>query len=212
MKGRPRHPSLLNQRRAADRTMPGDRRNTADAKGSCMRIVAASEIIQFWFSPAQKARWYAKQDDFDAEIRRRFLATYEAAHAGRLEEWRKAPDSLLSLIILLDQFPRNMFRGLARAFASDAQAVNLTNEGIENGFDRRLSAPQLGFFYMPLMHSESIDDQNLLIKLGHGENRYARQHREIIARFGRFPHRNEVLGRENTPEEALYLSEPHPIF
>ena len=115
-------------------------------------------------------------------------------------------------IIVLDQFPRNMFRGQARAFASDARAVSLTREGIEKGFDGRVSAAQLDFFYMPLMHSESLRDHDLLLQRGHGGNRYACQHREIIARFGRFPHRNEALGRETTAAEAAYLAQPHPSF
>jgi uncharacterized protein (DUF924 family) len=115
---------------------------------------------------------------------------------------------LLSLIILLDQFPRNMFRDTARAFASDQQAVILTKEGIEKGFDRSFSGAQLDFFYMPLLHSESLSDQDILTERGHGDNRYARQYHEIIARFGRFPHRNETLGRENTAEEVAYLARP----
>jgi uncharacterized protein (DUF924 family) len=115
--------------------------------------------------------------------------------------------ALLALIIVLDQFPRNMFRGSARAFATDAQAVSLTKEGIEKRFDRSFRGAGLDFFYMPLMHSESLRDQELLIELGYGDNRYAREHSETIARFGRFPHRNEVLGRKNTAEEEAYLLE-----
>jgi len=175
-----------------------------------MDIASSQDVLAFWFSSAQRSRWYAKDNNFDAEIRRRFLATYEATRSGKLDEWSNAPKSLLSLIILLDQFPRNMFRGSARAFASDAQAVRLTKEGIEKRFDRSLSGAQLDFFYMPLMHSESLSDQDLLIEWGHGDNRYARQYHEIIARFGRFPHRNETLGRENTAEEAAYLAQRHP--
>jgi uncharacterized protein (DUF924 family) len=174
-----------------------------------MEIASSRDVLAFWFSSAQSARWYAKDDDFDAEIQRRFLATYEAARSGKLDEWRDAPESLLSLIILLDQFPRNMFRDTARAFASDQQAVILTKEGIEKGFDRSFSGAQLDFFYMPLLHSESLSDQDILTERGHGDNRYARQYHEIIARFGRFPHRNETLGRENTAEEVAYLARPH---
>jgi uncharacterized protein (DUF924 family) len=175
-----------------------------------MEIASSQEVLVFWFSSAQRSRWYAKDHDFDAEIRRRFLTTYEAACSGRLDEWRKTPESLLSLVILLDQFPRNMFRGLARAFASHRQAVSLTKEGIEKGFDRSLSGAQLDFFYMPLLHSESLSDQDLLIERGHGDNRYAQEHHEMIARFGRFPHRNEALGRLSTAEEASYLEQLHP--
>jgi uncharacterized protein (DUF924 family) len=177
-----------------------------------MEIASFQDVLVFWFSSAQRSRWYARDDGFDVEIRRRYLTAYEAAGSGKLDAWRSAPKSLLSLIILLDQFPRNMFRDSARAFASDAQAVRLTKEGIEKGFDRALSGPQLDFFYMPLMHSEAMSDQDLLIEQGHGDNRYARQHHEIIARFGRFPHRNEALGRQTTAEEASYLQQLHPSF
>ncbi len=174
-----------------------------------MDIASSQDVLAYWFSPAQSPRWFAKDDKLDADIRQRFRATYEAARAGELNEWRHAPHSLLALIVVLDQFPRNMFRGSARAFASDAQAVALTKEGIEKGFDRSLRPEEQDFFYMPLMHSELLSDHDLLVELGRGDNRYARHHREIIAQFGRFPHRNQTLGRETTAEEALYLAEPH---
>jgi uncharacterized protein (DUF924 family) len=175
-----------------------------------MDIASSQDVLAYWFSPAQSSRWYATDDELDADIRQRFLATYEAARAGDLNEWRDAPDSLLALIIVLDQFPRNMFRGSARAFASDAQAVALTKEGIEKGFDQSLRPVEQDFFYMPLMHSELLSDHDLLIKLWRGDDRYPRHHREIIARFGRFPHRNRTLGRETTAEEALFLAESDP--
>jgi uncharacterized protein (DUF924 family) len=175
-----------------------------------MDIASSQDVLAYWFSPGQSSRWYAEDDRFDADIRRRFLATYEAACAGELDEWRNAPQSSLALIIVLDQFPRNMFRGSARAFAADAQAAALAKEGIEKGFDRSLQPAEQDFFYMPLMHSELLSDHDLLIKLGRGEDRYARHHREIIASFGRFPHRNQTLRRETTAEEALYLAEPPP--
>jgi uncharacterized protein (DUF924 family) len=177
-----------------------------------MENVPFQDVLEFWFSSAQKSRWYAKDEQFDADIRQRFLATYEAAYAGELDEWRSTPESLLALIILLDQFPRNMFRASPRAFASDAYAVRLTKEGVERGFHGSLRGAQLDFFLMPLMHSESLSDHDLLAQLGHGGNRYARQHREIIARFGRFPHRNEILERESTAEEASYLTRSRPSF
>jgi uncharacterized protein (DUF924 family) len=171
-----------------------------------MEIVDPQKVLTFWFARGRRFQWYAKDGKFDAEIRQRFLATYEAACAGQLEAWRNTPQSLLALIIVLDQFPRNMFRGSARAFATDAQAVSLTKEGIEKGFDRSFRGAELDFFYMPLMHSESLSDQELLIEVGHGGNRYARERYETIARFGRFPHRNQALGRKNTAEEDLFLT------
>jgi uncharacterized protein (DUF924 family) len=171
-----------------------------------MEIVDPAEVLTFWFAPDRTSQWYAEDGNFDAEIRRRFLATYEAACSGQLDHWRGTSQSLLALIIVLDQFPRNMFRGSARAFATDAQAVSLTKEGIEKGFDRAFSGAELDFFYMPLMHSESLSDQELLIERGYGGNRYARERYETIVRFGRFPHRNEALGRKNTAEEDTYVS------
>lgn len=177
-----------------------------------MPIASPHDVLTFWFAPGQSDRWYAKDEAFDAEIRQRFLATYEAACSGQLDAWREGPDSLLALIIVLDQFPRNMFRGSARAFAFDAQAARFTREGIERGFDGVLSEAQLEFFYMPLMHSESLSDHDLLCERGRGDDPYELQHREIIARFGRYPHRNAVLGRDSTPEEASYLTGPHESF
>jgi uncharacterized protein (DUF924 family) len=171
-----------------------------------MDIASPEEVLTFWFAPGRRALWYASNEDFDDEIRRRFLATYEAACSGQLDAWRQTPQSLLALIIVLDQFPRNMFRGSARAFAADSQAANLTHEGIKKGFDRTLEAAQRDFFHMPLMHSEMPGDHELLIALGRGGDRYAREHRETIARFGRFPHRNEALGRQNTAEETAWLA------
>ena len=171
-----------------------------------MAIAAPQDVLAFWFAPGRDALWYARDENFDREIRERFLATYEAACEGRLDEWRQTPQSILALIVVLDQFPRNMFRGLARAFAADPRAVRLTREAINNGFARMLAGAQLDFLYMPLMHSESLSDHELLIEVGHGDNRYAREHYQAIARFGRFPHRNETLGREDTPEEADYLA------
>jgi uncharacterized protein (DUF924 family) len=171
-----------------------------------MAIVDASEVLTFWFAPGRAEQWYAEDANFDAEIRRRFLATYEAARSGQLNHWRDTPHALLALIIVLDQFPRNMFRGAPRAFATDAQAVTLTKQGIEKGFDRGFAGAELDFFIMPLMHSESLSDQALLLAMGYGGNRYAREHYETIARFGRFPHRNAILGRKNTAEEDAYLS------
>ena len=177
-----------------------------------MPVASPHDVLAFWFAAGQSDRWYVRDDVFDIEITRRFLSTYEAACAGDLDAWRDDPESMLALIIVLDQFPRNMFRGTARAFAADRQALRSTKEGIDRGFDRALgSAVQLAFFYMPLMHSETLSDHNLL-RDRHGDNDYARQHREIVERFGRYPHRNAVLGRDNTPEEASYLAGSHPTF
>ena len=176
-----------------------------------MSIATSDEVLSFWFAPGQEKRWYAKDPVFDAEIRDRFLATYEAACAGALEPWRAAPRSLLALIVVLDQFSRNMFRTSARAFAADAQAAGLAREGIDKGFDRVLTAKEREFFNMPLMHSEALGDHELFLRV-HGDNKYAREHREIVARFGRYPHRNQLLGRPNTAEEEDYLRQSPPSF
>jgi uncharacterized protein (DUF924 family) len=177
-----------------------------------MPVASPHDVLTFWFAPGQSDRWYAKDEALDTEIRQRFLPTYEAACSGHLDAWREHPDSLLAMIIVLDQFPRNMFRGSARAFAFDAQAARFTREGIERGFGDVLSEAQLDFFYMPLMHSESLSDHDLLRERGRDNDRYALEHREIIVRFGRYPHRNAVLGRDSTPEEASYLAGPHASF
>jgi len=171
-----------------------------------MDIATPEEVLAFWFAPGRQKHWYANDARFDKVIRERFLATHEAACSGTLNDWRKKPRSLLALIIVLDQFSRNMFRGTARAFAADAQALSLTKEGVERGYERAFRGVELDFFTMPLMHSEASDDHDLLIKLGCGDNRYAREHREVIRRFARFPTRNQALGRQNTAEEEAFLA------
>jgi uncharacterized protein (DUF924 family) len=163
------------------------------------------DILDFRFAPGMDELWYASDPKFDAGIRAQFMHTYEAASDGKLDAWREPAPSMLALIIVLDQFPRNMFRGEARAFASDRLALSLIKEGISKGFDRALDGAQLDFFYMPLMHSETLDDHLLLGERGRGYDRYAQEHRSIIERFGRFPQRNAALGRTNTPEEKGFL-------
>jgi uncharacterized protein (DUF924 family) len=163
------------------------------------------DILDFWFAPGMDELWYANDAAFDAGIHDRFMPTYEAAKDGRLDTWRNQAGSLLALIIVFDQFPRNMFRGDARAFATDPLARALTKEGIGKGFDRALRGAQLDFFYLPLMHSEALEDHYLLIRCGRGDERYTREHRATIERFGRYPQRNAALGRNNTPAEARFL-------
>jgi len=168
-------------------------------------IASPDSVLAFWRT-AGPDKWFEKDTAFDEDIRVRFLETYEAAAAGQLFGWEQTAEGALALTIVLDQFPRNMFRGAARAFATDAQAVTLTRHGIEKGFDISFTGAELDFFYMPLMHSECLNDQALLLAKGYGDNRYAREHYETIARFGRFPYRNAILGRKNTAEEDAYLS------
>lgn len=171
-------------------------------------MTTAAEILEFW-TAAGPAKWYAKDDAFDAAIKARFEATYGAAAGGAHDDWAATPEGALALIIVLDQFPRNMFRDDARAFATDAKARDTANAAIENGFDSKIAAPLNQFFFMPLMHSEHLADQDRCVAAfadGTPENRkYAEIHRDIICRFGRFPHRNAVLGRTTTPEEQAFL-------
>jgi uncharacterized protein (DUF924 family) len=166
------------------------------------------EVVAFWRAAGPK-RWFEKDAGFDDEIRRRFLTLHEAAAAGRLTDWEANAEGALALLILLDQFPRNMFRGQTRAFASDGLARAIASRAILNGFDGAF--PDLrSFFYLPFMHSEELADQERAIAFYRAHNdsdglKWAEQHADIIRRFGRFPHRNAVLGRISTPYEQAFL-------
>jgi uncharacterized protein (DUF924 family) len=174
-----------------------------------MAIAAPDDVLAFWRA-AGPEKWFAKDDAFDAAIRDKFLATYEAAAAGRLPAWEATPDGALALVIVLDQFPRNMFRGSARTFAADPVARGVADRAIARGFDQALAAADRVFMYLPFEHSESYADQErsvaLYTALGDAEaTKWAELHLDIIHRFGRFPHRNEMLGRETTPQEQEFL-------
>ena len=177
--------------------------------------MTAQDVLGFWFVVDRKA-WFEKNPAFDAEIRARFLPLYERAAGGELEAWRAEPASCLALVILLDQFPRNMFRGSARAFAADALALQAARHAVTLGFDRGLSADERTFLYLPFEHSESLADQvrgcELMRPLGDEVYRYAVRHKEIIERFRRFPHRNAALGRASTAEEIEFLKQPGSGF
>jgi uncharacterized protein (DUF924 family) len=175
--------------------------------------VPSQDILDFWFGQDRKT-WFEKRSEFDDEIRSRFLALYEAAAAGGLAAWRNAPRSCLALVILLDQFPRNMFRGTARAFAADPLALEAARAMLERGWDRALTADERTFAYLPFEHSEALQDQDLSLQLFEGNPNFewARKHWEIIRRFGRFPHRNAALGRASTPEEIAFLATPGSGF
>lgn len=174
--------------------------------------VKPDDVLAFWFSPKMRENWFEKSDAIDADIRARFLDTYEAARAGRLETWKQEPESALALTILFDQFPRNMFRGSPRSFESDGLALDVAMQALDHDFDRQLSAEQRQFFYLPFMHSENLDHQRRCVELYErlGDPYalgFARQHYDIIARFGRFPHRNKVPNRATTEDEADFLKE-----
>ena len=176
-----------------------------------------SEILDFWFSDKVKSLWFKKQESFDHEIQERFEPMYFAAKQGELDMWRNVPHSALALIIVLDQFPRNMYRQTPQAFATDNKAVEIAKYAISNNYQQSLTKEQQVFLYMPLMHSESKPDQALCVELftelGKEENlKFARKHQEIIQRFDRFPHRNEILGRESTKTEKEFLTQPGSSF
>jgi len=172
-------------------------------------IAKPDDVLAFWRAAGEQ-KWFAKNDAFDAEIKSRFLPTYEAAAKGALADWEATPEGALALTIVLDQFPRNMFRRDARAFAADAAARAVADRALARGFDRQVPEDQRLFFYLPFEHSEAMADQDrccaLIKALGNPDLlHWAELHADIIRRFGRFPHRNAVLGRTTTPAEKAYL-------
>lgn len=180
-----------------------------------MSDATAGAVLHFWFEEHPKD-WFGKDAAFDAEIRRRFLALHEAAAAGQLAHWADAQGSCLALVIVLDQFPRNLFRGEARAFATDAQARAAARVILERGWNKTMTRDEQLFAYLPFEHSESLADQDLCCELMKDFDvellHYALRHREIIQRFGRFPHRNAALGRGSTPAELEFLGQPGSSF
>jgi uncharacterized protein (DUF924 family) len=175
------------------------------------RDATPAEILAFW-REAGGDRWYSRDDAFDAEVRRRYLGLWRKAAAGELSSWEASDDGALALVIVLDQFPRNMFRGDALTYSSDHLAREVARRAIKGGADARIDPGLLEFLYMPFMHSEHLPDQlhciELFRKSGNTEQlKYAEHHADIIRRFGRFPHRNRVLGRTTTPDEQAFLDE-----
>jgi uncharacterized protein (DUF924 family) len=171
--------------------------------------IGPADVLAFWRA-AGPDQWFEKSAAFDLEIRRRFCSLWHAAGAGELAKWEEMPEGALALVIALDQFPRNMFRGDRRTYASDKLARGVARRAIGRGFDRQVSHPERQFFYLPFMHSENLSDQERCLELArrYGDDefsRYAEQHAEIIRRFGRFPHRNPILGRTATREEQAFL-------
>jgi uncharacterized protein (DUF924 family) len=177
-------------------------------------MVDRDEILDFWLTEVGPSRWYAADPALDAAIAERFGAAVEAARDGAFDAWMLKPRGALALMILLDQFPRNMHRGAREAFRADAQAVALAKRALNLGHDRKTPEPERQFFYLPLMHSECLTDQDRCVRLimtrmpqTGGENLpHAVAHREVIRRFGRFPFRNEALGRHSTEEERAWLA------
>ena len=167
------------------------------------------DVVAFWRDAGFKA-WFAKDEDFDARFRARFAEAHERAASGELSAWEDTAEGALALILLLDQFPRNCFRGTARMFATDTLAVAAADRAIAAGHDMGVEPGIRAFFYLPYEHAEDLALQERCVELtrplGAEWLRYAEEHRDIIQRFGRFPHRNKLLGRESTPEELQFLA------
>jgi uncharacterized protein (DUF924 family) len=181
--------------------------NDAPADGGVPPI--PDDVLTFWRT-AGAQRWFKKDDAFDTEIRAGHLATYEAAAAGKLSQWEGTAEGALALLIVLDQFPRNMFRASARAFAADPLARAVASRAIVRSFDQQVPVAERTFFYLPFEHSEDLADQERCVALTRATGdadmlKWAELHANIIRRFGRFPHRNTVLGRATTAGEQAFL-------
>ena len=190
-------------------------------------LAPAGAVLEFWFEERCRKLWFERNEAFDAEIRERFAELVSTAAAGRLGLWESTRDGALGLAILLDQFPRNLYRGSPQAFAADAAARCVAARALDRGFDRQTPWERRFFFYMPFEHSEIAADQDRSVELfgawleaspperraeAEEQFEYVRRHQEIIGRFGRFPHRNATLGRASTPAEIAFLQEPRSSF
>lgn len=178
-------------------------------------MAESTALLAWWLDEVGPAGWYAGGEALDGETRTRWLDTWQAAQAGGLGQWLTYPKGALAYIILLDQFPRNMFRDDGRAFATDRMALSAAKGAIAKGWDLRIDEPARQFFYLPLMHSEVLSDQDRCVRLildrlpetGANNLLHARAHRDVIRRFGRFPYRNAALGRVSRADEAAFLAE-----
>lgn len=190
-------------------------------------IASQNHVLSFWFGDdfeatpvgEKKSFWFTKSDKTDQAIHERFEATVVAARMGKLDTWAGVARGRLALIIVLDQFPRNIYRDTPGAFASDALALGLAREGVVKGMDQELGGHERAFFYMPFMHSEELKDQERSVALftklaeeGAWSVEWAIKHKEVIDQFGRYPHRNKILGRDSTREEEEYLRKPDAGF
>ncbi len=186
------------------------------------------DILNFWFGEPNdkdygkpRKSWFIKNPDFDEEVQSHFYTDYEAATAGKFDSWQTAPESCLALIIFLDQLPRNLFRGQWRSFATDSKALSAAQYAVQQGFDQQMIPIKRWFIYLPYEHSENLEHQRQSVALFEQLRDdadsafaidYAIRHYQIIEKFGRFPHRNQILGRENTPEETKFLEQPGSSF
>lgn len=175
-------------------------------------LPASDALLEFWFAAEVRPRWFLEDRWLDREVERRFAALWEMAAEGRLDGWAATPHGLLALVLLLDQIPRQMFRGTDRAYATDPQALAWARVGVGRGDDALLDTEQRRFLFLPFEHSEDLSDQKRCVALFRRWNDdpggldYALRHRSVIERFGRFPHRNAALGRATTPDEADFLA------
>ena len=173
--------------------------------------ISPQDIVEFWFSDAVRPLWFNSTTAFDDELRDRFEWVWQQAANGELDHWAESAEGALALVILLDQIPLNIYRGKAQSFSTEAKARDIAERTVEKGWDTDLTSEQKAFLYMPFMHSESLLDQDRSVALyeaaGLQDNLiFAKHHRDIIRRFGRFPHRNAILGRKSTPAELAYLA------
>ena len=169
------------------------------------------DLIDFWFSDETSQYWFKSTKAFDARLLDSYADTWQQAKQGKLDDWQQSATGSLVLVIVLDQFPLNMFRGMAKSFSTEVQSRSVARSAIEKAYDQELPTNQKSFLYMPFMHSEDLADQALGIELfsqpGLENNlRFARHHYDIVERFGRFPHRNSILGRESSEAEVAYLN------
>lgn len=177
-------------------------------------MVGPEDVLSFWLDKVGPEGWYLQDDALDAEIRDRFQEAWKAASEGKFSLWLTYPSGALAYIVLMDQFPRNMFRGEARAFASDRAALAAAKCAVDRGWDLKIDEPARQFFYLPMMHSENLCDQERCVRLmcqnlssdDPSNLLHARAHREVIRKFGRFPYRNEALSRPTTEPEAAYVN------
>ncbi len=174
------------------------------------QVSKPADILDFWFAADTRELWFKSTPEFDRELTQRFRDLWQQAGRGELDQWRDSADGCLALVIILDQFPLNMFRGDGLSFSTEEQSREVTRHALAQGFDRELEAERKAFLYMPFMHSEDLADQDLALELyaqpGLESNlRFAHHHRDIVARFGRFPHRNAALGRVSSEAEIEYL-------
>lgn len=186
-------------------------------RGQGFNMHDIDQVHSFWFEESSEKQWFGKDPEFDRQIRERFGALVEAASQGKLEDWLDTPRGALAYILLLDQFTRNIHRGSGKAFAADAKARAAAIKALVDGYDQKIPDREKTFLYLPFEHSEELEDQERCVALfeaiGNDQlTDYAVRHRDIIARFGRFPHRNDVLGRESTDAEQEFLKQPGSSF